>query len=238
MSTAQPLADTLAKMLELQELDHQLIHWEKQRAALNIGVNEAQAKLKTAREAQDQMKKAWDDEKKKRGLLELEIKSLDAEAQKHNTQLSQLTSNEAYKAKLTEIQTCRKRMSELEEHSLKLIENEEVIKKQFEEQGQAAEAAVAEAASQESAAASQAAEFETKISGESAKRPALLTAMGDLYSVQYERFLKANKGWVIARVDQEHCTRCRVKVSPFQVNEARKLKSLSYCQNCGVILAA
>lgn len=234
---AEKLAEALKAMLELQELDDQLGKWEKQRLALKKTVEESQKEVAACQAKQEELKKAFDVEKKKRGLMELEVKAQEAEAQKHNAQLSQLNSNDAYKAKLTEIQTTRKNIADLEEQVLRLIENEEGIKKQFEEETAKLAEQTKAAKEKESQMAAEAKEFEGKVAAEQGRRNKLLEAMGPNHAATYLRFHKGRKGRVITRVANDLCGACSMKVSAHQMNEAKKMKGLAYCQNCGVILA-
>jgi predicted nucleic acid-binding Zn-ribbon protein len=236
--SAQPvqLPDALKLMLELQDLDTQLAKWEKQRLALKKQVEESQAFLKSCQVKQEESKKAFDVEKKRRALLELDAKTKEEEIKKHNVQLSQLTSNDAYKAKLTEIQVARREVSALEDQILQLIENEEAVKARFEEEAKTLAAQTAEAEAKQATMLAEAKVFEEKVAAEQGKRQGLLDAMGKDFSSTYARFHKANRGKVMARVDHELCSNCRMKISAHQINEVKKLKNLCYCQSCGLIL--
>ena len=231
------LTDAVKIMLELQDLDLQLGKWEKQRLALAKTVEESQAQVAVCQARQDELKKSFDTEKKKRGVLELEVKVREAEIEKHNTQLGQLTSNDAYKAKLSEIQNGRKDVAAIEEQILQLIENEEAIKLKFDEEAKTLNAQTAEAKSKQSVMVAEAKEFEDKVSAQQGKRNALLEAMGKDFSYTYLRYHKANKGKVITRIEHDLCCNCNMKVSAHQINEVRKQKNLCYCQSCGLILS-
>lgn len=239
MSSTTPvmLTDALKIMLELQDLDNQLGKWEKQRLALQKQLDASLAILKTSQAKQDEQKKTADSERKKRSLLELDVKSKEEEIKKHNAQLSLLTSNDQYKAKLSEIQTARKEVASIEEMILILIQNEEAIKARLDEEAKTLAEQTAAASDKQKQMAAEAKAFEDQVTAEQGKRNALLERMGADFSVIYARFHKANKGKVIARVEKERCTNCQMKISAHQINEVRKLKNLCYCQSCGLILA-
>ena len=238
-SSTQPvqLTDAVKFMLELQDLDTQLGKWEKQRLALSKTVDESKAKVLACQAGQDELKKSFDTEKKKRGLLELEVKTKESEIEKHNSQLGQLNNNEAYKAKLTEIQNCRKDILGLEEQILYVIQNEEAIKLKFDEEAKVLNAQTAEALAGQAEMVAESKKFEDKVAAEQGKRNALLESMGKDFSYTYLRYHKANKGKVITRIEKDMCSNCNMKVSAHQINEVRKLKNLCYCQSCGLILA-
>jgi predicted nucleic acid-binding Zn-ribbon protein len=231
------LTDAVKLMLELQDLDSQLGKWEKQRLAIAKLVDESKAQVSACQARQDELKKSFDTEKKKRGVLELEVKVREAEIEKHNSQLGQLSSNEAYKAKLSEIQNARKDILAIEEQILQLIENEEQIKVKFDEEAKTLNAQTAEAKSKQSTMSAEAKEFEDKVSEKQGQRNALLEAMGKDFSYTYLRYHKANKGKVITRIEHDLCCNCNMKVSAHQINEVRKQKNLCYCQSCGLILS-
>ena len=230
------LPDALKIMAELQDLDNHLGKLDKQRLALQKEADTRNAELAILQKRQDDLKKTWDNEKKRRGLLELEVKAKEAQAQKLNGQLGELKSNEAYKAMLTEIQNVRKDSLAFEEQILQLMQNEETIKAKFEEDSKTLETQAAEALQKQETSAAEAKAFSASLESESSRRAGLLKAMGEHFMAVYERFHKANRGKVISRLDQERCSNCKVKVSAHQVNEVRKLKSLCYCQSCGLIL--
>jgi len=231
------LTDAVKLMLELQDLDSQLGKWEKQRLAIAKLVDESKAQVSACQARQDELKKTFDIEKKKRGVLELEVKVREAEIEKHNSQLGQLSSNDAYKAKLSEIQNARKDILAIEEQILQLIENEELIKAKFDEEAKILNAQTAEAKAKQATMLAEAKEFEDKVGDQQGKRNALLEAMGKDFSYTYLRYHKANKGKVITRIEHDLCTNCNMKVSAHQINEVRKQKNLCYCQSCGLILS-
>jgi predicted nucleic acid-binding Zn-ribbon protein len=238
-NSTQPvqLPEALKTMLELQDLDTQLGKWEKQRLALQKQVDESLRELKSSQLRQDEQKKASEGERKKRGLLEIDVKVKEEEIKKHNAQLSQLTSNDQYKAKLSEIQNARKEIASIEEVILGLIQNEEAIKIKFDEEAKVLSEQTKAAEAKQAQMAAEAKTFEDQVQAEQGKRNALLSHMGNDFSVIYGRFHKANKGKVITRIEQERCSNCRMKVSAHQINEVRKLKNICYCQSCGLILA-
>jgi len=239
MSSTLPvkLTEALKFMLELQDLDTQLGKWEKQRLALQKQLDESLKELKTSQARQDEQKKSSDSERKKRSLLELDVKVKEEEIKKHNSQLSLLTSNEQYKAKLSEIQSARKEIAGIEESILSLVQNEEAIKARLDEEAKALAAKTEEASAKQAQMAAEAKIFEDQVKAEQGKRNSLLEKMGADFALVYARFHKANKGKVITRVEAERCTNCRMKISAHQINEVRKLKNLCYCQSCGLILA-
>jgi len=193
--------------------------------------------LKSSQAKQDEQKKTSESERKKRSLLELDVKSKEEEIKKHNAQLSLLTSNDQYKAKLSEIQTARKEIASIEEIILTLIQNEEAIKARLDEEAKTLAEQTAAASAKQAEMAAEAKAFEDQVKAEQGKREALLAKMGPDFAVMYGRFHKANKGKVITRVEKERCTNCQMKISAHQINEVRKLKNVCYCQSCGLILA-
>ena|SRR5258708_5396197 len=239
MSSTTPvqLTDALKTMLELQDLDTQLGKWEKQRLALQKQLDESLKLLKASQAKQDEQRKASENEKKKRGLLELEVKVKEDEIKKHNAQLSLLTSNDQYKAKLSEIQNARKEIASIEEVILTLITNEEAVKARLDEEARVLAEQTAAASAKQAEMAAEAKAFEDQVQAEQGKRNSLLSRMGADFATVYARFHKANKGKVITRIEKERCTNCQMKISAHQINEVRKLKNVCYCQSCGLILA-
>jgi predicted nucleic acid-binding Zn-ribbon protein len=238
-SSTQPvqLPEALKTMLELQELDNRLGKWDKQRLGLQKQLEESQKEVKACQARQDELKKAAEAEKKKRGTYEQEVKVKEDEIKKHNAQLSQLTSNDQYKAKLSEIQSARKEIASIEETILGLIQNEEAIQAKYDEEAKSLAAQTSAAEAKQAEMSEQAKGFEGQVSAEQGKRAELLNHMGPDFAAVYARFHKANKGKVIARVEAERCCNCRMKISAHQINEVRKLKNICYCQSCGLILA-
>ena len=218
MSSTTPvqLTDALKTMLELQDLDTQLGKWEKQRLALQKQLDESMKLLKASQTKQDEQRKASENEKKKRGLLELEVK---------------------VKEELSEIQNARKEIASIEELILTLITHEEEVKARLDEEARTLAEQTASAKAKQSEMEAEAKAFEDQVKAEQGKRSQLLERMGTDFAVVYARFHKANKGKVITRVEKERCTNCQMKISAHQINEVRKLKNVCYCQSCGLILA-
>jgi len=174
-------------------------------------------------------------------LAELEIKQVESLIEGQNESKQRLQSqsvmvkkNDEYKALLSEIDTCNKKISDFETQELILMDKVEEMKtKQRNAEKQLADH---EANCREEK--EELTELQEKLAAEIKKleeaRPELAKVVDrDLLSL-YERLL--GKGDApLAEVGSGNCGHCHLKLTPQTVNEARKGHHIT-CDNCGYLL--
>lgn len=236
MVQPNPFKSAVETMLVLQEVDDQIRQLHRRKTALKEQMDASQALVLAAKASQEQLKKDFDEEKKKRGIYELDVKVRDEEILKHNSQLNDCKTNDAYAAKLKEIKAAKDNKRELEEKILQLMENEENMQKQFEEQSAEMQTKTVEAEEQQKKVLIEVTAFDSEESGFTDKRNEALNSLDPSHKELYERRV-AHRPKVITRmVEGQVCGACSMKVPAHQVNELKKMKQFIHCQSCGVIL--
>ena len=231
-----PIKDAQAIMMQAQALDDESSQLLKKREALENHLKEAQKKLSAAEADQAQMKLTWEEQKKKRGQLELDVKAKDADIARHNSQLSDCKTNEAYTAKMHEIENAQKAKQQFEDEILQLMENEESLNQEFSQKAKDLENKTKEVELEAQEANRALGEIDNHTKELAEKKAVCMKGMMPTYRDIYAR-RHAQRPKVIAAVGEEQtCGGCSMKVPALQVTDLKKLKSFVTCQMCGVIL--
>jgi predicted nucleic acid-binding Zn-ribbon protein len=236
VSEIPSLAGAFRSLLSLQDLDRQISGWEHQRLELAAKSEAGRKLVQDAKAKQDELKKAFENQQKSRGLLELEVKAKQETIKKYNGQLGELKSNEAYTAMLSEIKKAQDEIAGMEERILGLMENEETARRQYEADARALAEKAKEVEAGQSGIQSEIKAFEDRAAAEQSRRQSFLDGLPKIFADTYQRLFKPKKGMPVARVQHGICEGCSMKVPPHLVNEIRKIKGLVFCQHCARIL--
>ena len=228
--------DALRALVALQDKDKGLDAIQKEIDAVPPRIAAAKSDLEGEKRRLDAVKaKAVELEKKKKAK-ELDVAAKEEAARKHQTQLNELKSNEAYKAMQAEIEKEKAAAGDLETEILVMME--EIDKARAEEK-----AAAADFKKTEEFAKKDLEKLEAELShakGEHAQaktgRDAAAAAVpADMLRV-YDHIRSRGKPDAVVPVVDGHCASCQINLSPSMIAEVTKLKSLVVCESCQRIL--
>ncbi|HOX23399.1 MAG TPA: C4-type zinc ribbon domain-containing protein [Elusimicrobiales bacterium] len=234
------MAAALAQLLELQKKDTALDMLGAQLKA----VPETEAELSEELETAKTELNAHREQQKKLALkhkeLERELKECEQQTRKHQAELNQVKSNDAFKALLSEIEECKKRTGELESEIISALEALDAAAAQ--EKRLAAEFAAVES-SAEAKLASLATEKNGLLAAHKAAsedRAAFSAGVDAELLSRYEHIRKQRAGLAVCAI-KEHdgmgaCSGCNMALRPQALVSARKKSALTQCDNCQRIL--
>jgi uncharacterized protein len=225
-------------LIELQAVDHRIAAVRAELETFPKRVMEADAKLNGARTALAAAKEAHSSKLKERKKFELDAQQWKERAAKYRDQSSAVKTNEAYRALQHEIATAEGEVAKAEDAQLEAM------------------MAIEEAEGQVRHAEADLKEFEKLVAGDLHKIQALNTekkkelnaALAEREKViatvpqdlreLYDRVAKRHHGTAMARVRDEQCGGCGMRILPHIIQELRleSNEEIYRCETCGLIL--
>ena len=201
-------------------------------------IQEADSKLSGARAAVAAAKEAHTNALKERKKFELDVDQWKDRARKYRDQSGAVKTNEAYKALLHEIANAEAEVAKAEDRQLDVMMSGE----EFERRVRHAEADLKEA---ETSVAADRKEIHARYDEKQKLMKAALAEREriaapvpkDLLEL-YERIAKRHNGTAMARVRDDQCRGCGMRVLPHIIQELRQEtnEEIYRCEMCGLIL--
>ena len=228
--------EALRALVALQEKDKALDAIQKDIDSVPPRIAAVKADLANEKRRMDAAKAKTLDLEKKKKAKELDAASKDEAARKHQGQLNELKSNEAYKAMQVEIEKEKAAAGDIETDILVLME--EIDKSKGEEKVLAVELKKIEDFSKGDLE-----KLEAELShangrhGEAkAQRDgAAETVPADLIKV-FNHIRSRGKPDAVVPVVDGHCGSCQMTLAPAMLAEVAKIKNLAVCESCQRIL--
>jgi predicted nucleic acid-binding Zn-ribbon protein len=174
--------------------------------------------------------------------LSLEIKSVESDIMAQNDIIDKLQKqsvmvkkNDEYKALMSEIETARRKIGDLETRELELMDKIDEVKQEW----RRLEKIHADKKTELEAEKADLLELEKRLKKEieqvSAERPPLEREVDDDVLGIYTRLLDKGVGQPLVPVHNGVCGNCHLQLTPQTVNRARKAEKVN-CENCGHLL--
>jgi predicted nucleic acid-binding Zn-ribbon protein len=230
----------LKDLLQLQGLDLRLAELGTELQRYPRRVAELDAQIQGARSAVAAAREAQITNAKERKKLELDVESWKEKVRKYKDQSSQIKTNEAYRTLLHEIETAEAEIRKAEDAVLEHM----VLSEDYDHQVKAAEKVLAET---EASAKQLKQQIDTErgaieqqqgvLRAERERAAAVVPA--DLYE-RYSIYGPRHHGVVVAILDGEACSGCRVHLRPYVVQRLRRAdyEQIVECESCGRMLYA
>jgi hypothetical protein len=178
-----------------------------------------------------------------RGRLDRRALETDLEAQqdrraRYETQLNEVKTNVAYSALLTEIQTAKRTIGDLEGQILDLMTAREDSERRIGEIDAELEVKRAAAANALQELEREAAEVGRALEADRVRREAALTGVDKRLLTLYDRLRKVRRFPALVPLRGQACGSCHNRMPPQVVQEIRHSGSLHVCEACGVLVYA
>lgn len=232
------MRESLFKLLELQEIDKEIDVLRQSQRDFPSEIDQLQNELKTARDHLDAKKSQSEELEKNRRSLERELEDINADLQKHQDRLNEITTNKEYDAVQHEIEALQVRKGEHETLVLETIESIEDITSKLEDDQSFYEEMEKERNERIEELTGKLNSVEENVKGWEEKRSAIEPHVERRPLNLYNRIRKVVKGGVaIVAVQKNSCGGCFRQLAPQRLVEARRGDTLMRCENCGRILA-
>jgi uncharacterized protein len=228
----------LQDLLDLQSVDLRRNQVRAQLAAYPKKFAEIEARLNAARAAVEHAKAQQVNNFKDRKKYELDVEQSKERVRKYKDQMSQVKTNEAYKALQHEVQMAEAEISKAEDRLLEQMVSGEV----FDQRIKAAEQdrKEIEAATQRERARleSEKAVDEKELAAVEAERARLIAEVPENLLDHYERISRKHNGISLAEVRNEKCSACGMIVRPHVMQEMGRAVAdeMFHCETCTRIL--
>ncbi len=232
-------SEILDTLVVLQKVDSAILAVDNDKKDLVDQIKALKDKIAAINAEFVSKKTKLDDSKKKKALIEMEIKGKEADIKAKEGNTGNVKTNEAFKALQNEIDGIKKSITKLEDDIIKHMEDEEAVVVWVKTQEKAMKE---EEAKYKAEIASIEAVLATKdgvISGHMKEREAAASKVEKVWYDRYEKIRKS-KGLALAPVIVEadgsgSCGGCRFNVRPQAVIEMKKLLNIMTCSNCARI---
>jgi len=236
------MSSSLARLLDLQELDIAIDQLRHRRAGLA-----QRAELKRLAAATAEATKSIEPVVGERSALARQEKRLEDDAATvHDKATSEnkrlysgtVTSPRELQAIHEEIESLKRRQRELEDHALDLMVQIEPLDATIadNESVQRERQAQAEVVAQELTVAE--AEIDTELEVLAERRAAIVADLESPLVQQYDSLRASHGGVAVARLEQGSCRGCHIKLSSVEFDRVKHqpIDAVIYCEHCGRIL--
>jgi hypothetical protein len=215
--------------LEIAALDARLSALPGELAALDRKEQDAASAIQAARHRHDESLK-------ERRSFERDLKDLEQKIDKYNDQSREVKTNEQYRAIMSEIQTVKAHIGEVEEKILLSMEEADSLERKIGE----AEKEVAARKKEIAAACKTLTDEKERVLARradlEADRTTVASAIPHDLMEAFGRVARRRGDIVMAAVREERCTACNVRLRPALVAEVRKSEALIACESCHRLL--
>ncbi|MBN1622607.1 MAG: hypothetical protein JW871_08460 [Endomicrobiales bacterium] len=217
------------KDIELDKLRYRAEAIPKEIEQSSTVLNQYKEEIESSR---NELKKLQVSRKEK----EVDLESKENDIKKHNLDLNSIKTNEAYKAKLNEIEGSKKQKQALEDEILvfmEQIEQKSLEVKQKEKEFKEQEAGVS---GKINILKKELEQVNQKVSElEPARSEFVKKVPGKLFS-HYEHIRSGRQGVAVVPIDGENCGGCNITLRPQIINDVYKAQDLVFCDSCSRIL--
>lgn len=229
--------EEIEKLKKLQNIDNEIFEKEgeinlfpEKEKALKREIENIEKEIK---ETKNDLKKIQLDRKEK----ELEVKSYEEEKNKLNKQLDNVKTNKEYEALLIEIANIKKKISDIEEEILILMEKEdEILKKEkiLEEELKKKKEDILQKIEKEKIEVEN---LKKEIEKKRMEREEIVKEIDfSLYNL-YEKIRKSKKDNIaIVKVENGICGGCFIALPTHIIEKVKRKKEITQCENCSRIL--
>ena len=225
-------------LIDVQAIDQQIAALRADLESLPKRIQEADAKLAGARTEVASAKEAHTNNAKERKKLELDVGQWKERARKYREQTAAVKTNEAYKALLHEIANAEAEAAKAEESELEIM----MVGDDLDRRVKSAEARLREAetviAAERNQIKAKGIEEKKQLDAALVKREQAMAPVSEDMRVLYDRIAKRHHGTALARVRDDQCKGCGLRVLP-HVIQALQLdtnEEVYRCESCGLIL--
>jgi len=225
-------------LIDVQAIDQQIAALKADLDSLPKRIQEADAKLAGARAEVAAAKEAHLNNAKERKKLELDVAQWKERARKYREQTAAVKTNEAYKALLHEIANAEAEAGKAEDAELAIMMTADDLDRRV----KSAEARLREAetliAAERDQIKARGVDEKKQLEAALAKREQAIAPVPEDMRLLYDRIAKRHHGTALARVRDDQCKGCGLRVLP-HVIQALQLdtnEEVYRCESCGLIL--
>ena len=225
----------IEQLLRLQETELQIKHYTDRIDLLPRQLADLEAKLNGTLQSLEANKQKAAKTVADRKKLEGNIQDLEQKNSKYRGQLTEVKTNEQYRALLHEIEFNENQIKKIEDDILVLMERDEELRKESQAIQHQLQKEKTLVDFEKKAAESQVAEDKTILAELEGRRKNFLQSIQPKVLELYHHIVKV-RGVALARATQDSCQACHVRIRPHVVSQVISGESIITCDSCGRIL--
>ncbi|MCS7062875.1 MAG: C4-type zinc ribbon domain-containing protein [Methylacidiphilales bacterium] len=223
-------------LLILQEHDLAILRLEKELHRLPAEEAAIETRLKQQTQTLEKLRSDLRSKESECRQIELEVRSLQQQIQRYQIQQLQTRNNAEYQALTHEIEHAQKKIAELEDKELELLEAIEQCKQAVREEKQRVITYEKEAELARQNFQKKMANAQNMLEKEKELRNQSESAVNADVLALYRRILQSKKDIAVVPLRHQTCSGCHMKVVPQTAIDVRAAKKLVTCENCGRLL--
>ncbi|MEW6088632.1 MAG: C4-type zinc ribbon domain-containing protein [bacterium] len=228
----------LAKLIDLQKLDTEILHLEKEAQKIPQEIDKNSAAFQEKEKQLSNAKNLVSDLQKEKRSFEREIEAKDTEISKLNSQLSQITTNKEYSTLLSEIENKKKEKGKIEEAVLEIMYKTELQEKNVKNEDKIFSEEKNKLEMEKKIKEQELNKIKISIQEKKQYRAGLVKDIPRDTLHMYEQILRSKDGIAVTKIDfsKEICLGCYMSLPPQLINEAKSNNKLVNCDKCGRFL--
>ncbi len=230
------MLEAIEKLLILQERDRQIGNLEAELTSIAPQRQTKARKVETAHARAEAAKTATMEIESARKELELEVETFQESIQRYANQQFQTKKNDEYQALAREIDRAKKKIHQLEDQQLELMEKAEQARKEAAEVANEAKALQGEVDRELGNLDTREEGLKNRLAEITQGREALAGAVEPGLLSRYERLRKTKGERVVVGIDRGNCGGCHMKLQPHLLLTCRGGTEVAACPNCSRIL--
>jgi len=227
---------TLKQLTLLQEIDAKVHALKVRRDEIPRQIEEQVRAVARARDRLSDVENRSRELKKSLDGKNLELKGYEQKIYQKEVQLNTITTNEAYKAMLREIEGLKADKSRVEAATLEISYAQDDVADEIEAGKKEVAAAVKEHELRQTELGEQAGRLEVEIKGLIEQREARAREIDPEALSQYERVLTRRNGRALVAVRDQHCQGCQMKLTLQEMTVVMACRELLTCRTCSRLL--
>ena len=224
------------KLLRLQNTELQIRHYTERVELLPKRLSELETKLNDALKAVNNVKDRISKMALEKKKLESSIQDLEQKNSKYRGQLTDVKTNEQYKALLHEIEFNEQQIKKIEDEILVLMEEEELVRRETRSNEERLKGEKDLVEVEKKSAEAEVRQDKLALVTLEEQRQAILQSVEKSVLESYVRISSFRKGISLARAYQESCQACHVRIRPQLLSHIMTGDSIITCDSCSRIL--
>jgi predicted nucleic acid-binding Zn-ribbon protein len=227
------LNEQLELLVKLQEIDTTILSLAEEIAKLSRKAGKDSLILKEAQMSFDNVKAKQDALIKKKKDREMELQEVEDRIEKSKSQSGSLKSNKEYEAHLREIESFKKKIDQIEDEILKVMDGADAMTAKLDKEEGKVKQAQEECKKDEKIIEEEKDKLYSNLDTFKSKRKVLTDSIGaDDYEL-YMNLLKRFGDVAVAHAENEVCMGCNTNIPPQLYNEVKvndKIMTCCYCR--------
>ena len=230
------MQEIIEKLLVVQDRDRKILRVTQELAQIIPDRENLRSKASSTQSQWEAAKLRVKQIEAERKRLELEVDAKKTQIDKYLNQQLQTRKNEEYKALTHEIDMAKEAIVKIEDQEIVLMEQTEAAQKAVAVAATEAAAAKKLLDDQISKLDQREANLKQELTALTTERNTLISTVDEVIRSRYERLLKSKGENIVVGVEHSVCGGCHMKLPAQNVSTARAQMELVCCPNCGRIL--